>query len=124
MRTIQQCGLSMYGICVVLYGCGGSAQPSSTLSYTAATAVYTQGVPITPNSPLSTGAVVASYSASPALPAGLNLSSATGVISGTPTAVTASASYTITASSAGGSATAILTLVVIEAPVAQLLPNM
>jgi DNA-binding beta-propeller fold protein YncE len=77
-----------------------------------------------PNSPLSAGGVVSTYSASPALPEGLDLSPATGVISGTATAVTAAASYTITASNAGGSVTALLTLAVIDAPVAQLLPNM
>jgi len=43
---------------------------------------------------------------SPALPAGLSLNAATGTISGTPTAATPLATYTITASNAGGSTTA------------------
>ena len=41
------------------------------------------------------------YSVSPALPAGLSINATTGLISGTPTTATASASYTVTASTAG-----------------------
>ena len=43
-----------------------------------------------------------SYSVSPALPAGLSLNTSTGVISGTPTAVTATATYTVTAGKSAG----------------------
>ena len=68
------------------------------------------GTPITPNSPTSTGGAVTAYSVSPALPAGLSLSASTGIISGTPAAATATASYTVTASNTGGSTTATLTI--------------
>ena len=51
-----------------------------------------------------------SWSVSPSLPAGLSLDSSTGAISGTPTAITSSASYTITASNTGGSTTASITI--------------
>ena len=44
------------------------------------------------------------------LPAGLSLDTSTGEISGTPTAVTSSATYTITASNTGGSDTATVTI--------------
>jgi hypothetical protein len=64
------------------------------------------------------------YSINPALPAGLSLSSSTGIISGTPTAVTAASSYTVTASNLSGSTTATLTITVIDAPPAQTLPNL
>jgi len=67
-------------------------------------------VPIAPNSPTSTGGAVTSYSVSPALPAGLSLSTTTGIISGTPATATATASYTVTASNAAGSTTATLTI--------------
>ena len=73
------------------------------LAYTAGTAVYTVGTPIPPNSPTSTGGAVTAYSVSPDLPAGLSLDDDTGIISGTPTAVTATASYTVTASNVTGS---------------------
>ena len=46
------------------------------------------------------------------LPAGLSLDTSTGAISGTPTAVTSSATYTITATNTGGSTTADVTIVV------------
>jgi len=52
----------------------------------------------------------------PALPAGLALDPGTGVISGTPTTLTATAVYTITAATAAGNTTAGLTLTVVEAP--------
>ena len=52
------------------------------------------------------------YSVSPDLPAGLSLDDHTGIISGTPTGVTATASYTVTASNATGRTTATLTITV------------
>jgi hypothetical protein len=62
-------------------------------------------------SPTVTG-TVASYSVSPALPAGITINAANGQISGTPTVVTAQASYTITASNVSGSTTFALSLTV------------
>ncbi len=117
MRSVQWLGLILTPIFLLFCGCGGgsssvSVQPPSALSYTTATAVYTVGTAITPNSPTSSGGAVTSYSVSPALPAGLSLSAGTGIISGTPTAVTATASYTVTASNAAGSATATLSITV------------
>lgn len=86
--------------------------PPSSLSYLTPN-VYTVGQPIANNSPTSSGGAVLSYTASPALPAGLDLSLMTGVISGTPTAVTAAADYTVTATNSGGSTTAVLNIAVI-----------
>jgi sugar lactone lactonase YvrE len=87
------------------------AAPSG-LSYAANPAVYAKGTAITPNQPTVGGGKVASYSVSPALPAGLALDAVTGILSGTPTAVAAQTVYTITATNAGGSAKATLTLTV------------
>ena len=54
---------------------------------------------------------VVSYTVSPALPSGLNISQSTGVISGTPAAAQAASSYTVTASGAtAGTATAIVSI--------------
>lgn len=86
----------------------------SALSY-ASPQSWTVGTAITALGPTVTGTVT-SYSVSPALPAGLALSISTGVISGTPTAATASAAYTVTASNVTGSTTYALTIVV-NAPV-------
>src|SRR5207253_2579629 len=66
----------------------------------------------TANSPTSAGGAVVSYAVSPALPAGLSLSTSTGVITGTPTALAATAGYLVTATNTGGSTTATVTITV------------
>jgi hypothetical protein len=73
--------------------------PPSNLSYPAIE--YAVAVPVD-NAPIVTG-VVASYSISPTLPSGLAFDTTTGVISGKPTAMTAAAMYTVTATNNGGS---------------------
>jgi hypothetical protein len=60
----------------------------------------------------SGGGTVASYSISPAAPAGLTFSTSTGLLSGTPTSVASATAYTITATNASGSATRTFTLTV------------
>ncbi len=81
------------------------------LSYTTPN-VFTRSVHIAPLHPTVGGGAVASYSISPALPAGLSLNTTTGVISGTPRAVSAENEYTITATNIAGSATANVTVTV------------
>ena len=79
----------------------GSTTPTG-LSYSVA-ATYNVGTAIAPVSPvLATGDSV-QYSVSPTLPAGLSINAATGVLSGTPTTETDSASYVVTATNLGGS---------------------
>jgi hypothetical protein len=92
-----------------------SAAPPSALTYSANPVAYSRGTAIANNTPSSGGSGVVAYSVAPALPAGLSLNPNTGVISGTPTAVTAAASYTVTATNAAGSITAALSLTVNEA---------
>ena len=84
--------------------------PSITYSTTSLT--LEKGTTMTTETPTSTGGTVVSYSVSPTLPAGLSLDTSTGAISGTPSAVTSSASYTITATNTGGTDTASMTIVV------------
>jgi hypothetical protein len=83
-------------------GGGGPAAPSA-LTY-ASPLQATAGTAITPLSPTVTGSV-SSYSVNPALPASLALNASTGVISGTPSAATAQATYTVAATNSAGSAT-------------------
>ena len=88
-----------------------NAAPSS-LAYSSLTASYTKGTAITTNTPSSSGGAVVSYSVSPALPVGLSLNTSTGVISGTPTALSALTTHTITATNLGGSTTKQLSITV------------
>ncbi|MBS1799782.1 MAG: putative Ig domain-containing protein [Acidobacteria bacterium] len=86
----------------------------TNLSYARSPITATVGKAFTPDLPLVTG-VVSSYTVSPALPAGMTLDSTNGVIAGTPTSITASANYTITATNSGGSTTATVAIVVNKA---------
>jgi subtilisin-like proprotein convertase family protein len=87
----------------------------SSLAYASSPATYTKGTAVAANTPTSSGGAVASYVVSPALPEGLTLNPSTGVISGTPTAVTATANYTVTATNTGGSTNVILSITVNDA---------
>ena len=83
-----------------------------SITYSSNDLTLEKGTLMTTISPTSTGGTVTSYSVSPSLPAGLSLDTSTGAISGTPTAITSSASYTITATNTGGTDTATVTIVV------------
>ena len=82
----------------------------ATLSYNTPNVyvVNTSAVNLTPT---FTGLNLA-FSVSPNLPAGLNLDGATGVISGTPTAISATTNYTVTATNSGGSVTFVVSITV------------
>ncbi|HSC81268.1 MAG TPA: putative Ig domain-containing protein [Chitinolyticbacter sp.] len=91
-------------------GCGGNdevtREPPAGLHYRDGSIVYVVGEPIEPNTPTGSGGTATEYSVSPALPAGLLLNARTGVISGTPAAVSAAAIYIVTARNTAGSAAA------------------
>ena len=84
----------------------------SSLTYSPSSFTLTKGTAMTTVTPTASGGTITSWSVSPSLPAGLSLDSSTGAISGTPTAITSSATYTVTASNSGGSTTADVTIVV------------
>lgn len=75
----------------------------SSVAYTAETLVMTKGTAISQNSPTYEGETATSWSVSPSLPSGLSFNTSTGVITGTPSVVSALANYTVTASNDGGS---------------------
>jgi hypothetical protein len=89
-----------------------TVQAPSGLSYSAATSVYLVGSVITENLASISGGTPSVFSVNPSLPAGLTLDSESGSINGTPTTITALATYTVTASNAGGSTQALLTITV------------
>ncbi len=74
--------------------------------------IFPINVAITPLAPVNSGSTPTSYAiAGGALPTGLSFSTVTGVISGTPTVVTAATIYTITATDgAGQTGTALVTI--------------
>ena len=82
----------------------------SALSYTSPVNA-TIGVAITTLTPTVTG-TAPTYAVSPALPAGLAISNASGAITGTPTSLAATATYTITATNSAGNTTFPLSLTV------------
>ena len=113
MRSLQRVLCSLTAGLVLLCGCdhNGIRTPSA-LSYATSTAVYTKGMAITPNGPTSSGGTIAAYSVNPSLPAGLVLNSSLGIVSGTPTAITATGSYIVTAINSAGNTTATLSITV------------
>gem|GEM_PF-6587783 len=87
------------------------------ISYSPSSYVFTQGTAIAPISPTHTGGAVISYSLSGTLPTGLVFDTATGTLSGTPSALqTTTVAYTVTATNSGGSDTATLSLKVVDVP--------
>jgi hypothetical protein len=86
-------------------GGGGSPPPPaapSSLSYSSPQALRTDAAA---NLAPTVSGTVSSYSVTPALPSGLALNGTTGVITGTPTVETATATYAVSATNAGGSTT-------------------
>jgi len=121
--------LAAFGL---LLGCGVAVTPATNsgqsgtaptnLIYSQTTISAAVGVAISADTPLVTGTVT-SYTISPSLPAGLSLNSSTGIISGSPTATSAQASYTVTASNSYGSTTETLLIAVGTAPSNLLYPQ-
>jgi hypothetical protein len=93
------------------------AVPAFMLS--SSTEVKTVNNAITGYTITSTGGTIASYSISPAAPAGTTFNTSTGLLSGTPTATQTATAYTITGTNASGSAARTFTLTVnaLTAPV-------
>ncbi len=96
-----------------------AGRPPGALSYAELTSTYRVGVAIAPNVPsIDAGSLPIAFSSPASLPAGLSLSTTSGVISGTPTEVTPRTSYTVTAQTSAGSSSAILSIGVFDAPTA------
>jgi uncharacterized repeat protein (TIGR01451 family) len=81
---------------------------------------YTKGVAISPLVPTVNGGGVSNFGINPTLPPGLSIDALTGVIGGTPTAVSAATNYTVTATNTGGSAVFEVNITVNDIPPANL----
>ena len=88
-----------------------NALAPSGLSYTTPN-VYIKGSAITALNPTVSGGAVTGYTITPSLPTGLVINSTTGIISGTPTVISPSTTYTVTATNSGGSVSAGVNLTV------------
>lgn len=93
-------------------------EPPANLSFENQDAIYTIGQPIPPNHPSVDGGDVDGFTVQPALPDGLLIDPATGVISGTPSRLAASASFTVTASNSAGATGTVLKIEVRDPPAA------
>ena len=101
---------------------GGSATATVTIlvndeapysiAYNPSSSILTKDVAMTTITPTASGGAVNSWSITPALPTGLLFDTSTGAISGTPTVISSSTTYTVTATNAGGSGTATLDITV------------
>jgi len=93
--------------------------PNSTSSARYATGITgTIGTAITSVTPTVARTGTATFAISPALPAGLALSAATGTISGTPTVVAAATTYTISMTDLTGTTTSTIDVAITAQPVA------
>jgi hypothetical protein len=124
LRSVVRWSLPFVGA-LLLVACGGGSDNDSppppppppapsNLSYTAPP-VLTIGTAMTAVTPTVTGSPTA-FTVSPALPAGIALNGTTGAISGTPTAPQAATNHIVTASNAGGSTTATVSIRVNDLP--------
>ena len=98
---------STAGLCVA-----SDSAPPSALQYSVTPAVYTKGLTISPNTPTASGGPATRYAVWPALPDGIALDASSGVISGTPAAITPATPYAVTAANAAGEATTVITIAV------------
>lgn len=88
------------------------AKPS--ISYASVQSIYVINTPITELTPTNTGGLVSGgYFILPDLPTGLNFNATTGVISGAPTSITPSTTYTIIAGNAAGQSSTTITFEVV-----------
>jgi V8-like Glu-specific endopeptidase len=99
------------------------AAPSITISNSVQSVIVGNAI-LSISSTNSGGSINANgYSISPTLPAGLSFNSSSGSISGSPTSVQSQTNYTVLATGAGGTSSAVFTLTVLDNKAPVLVPN-
>jgi hypothetical protein len=109
-----------YGKATATLSIAVNASPPTNLTYAPQNPSYPVGMPITPNVPSNAGGQIAMYSVAPALPPGLSLDPATGIISGTPTTMAPAASFVVTGVNGYGSTQSTLSIAITDVPPAGL----
>ncbi len=87
-----------------------SATPITGFSYGGSSFVFTKNTAIATLTPVFNSGTPTGFSVAPSLPAGLVLNPTTGVISGTPSSISAPSSYTVTATGGSGNASTVFSL--------------
>lgn len=105
----------------VLLGCpatstpdGGSISAPAGLAYTPSALVCHVGASCAVLGPSNTGGAVATFGVTPALPTGLALDSTSGAIAGVPTIAAPKGDYVVTGTNAGGNASVIMSITVLD----------
>ena len=81
-------------------------------SYSPSTFTFTNNTSISSINPANTGGEISSWSISPSLPSGLSFGTTNGSIWGTPTSISSTTSYTITATNSAGSSNSAISITV------------
>ena len=127
-RSITVNGSGNYSVAVTnAAGCTTTSAPiavvvnicnlaPTALRYPNYSYVFIQGQEIAALVPTNSGGKITNYSVSSPLPAGLVLNPSTGIISGTPAAISSLKSYTITGSNSAGSSSVTINMSVIISP--------
>ncbi len=95
-------------------------EPPTDLAYAPSSLSCTVARACSLAAPTHDGGPIDSYAVEPALPAGLSLSVSTGMLSGTPSVVSAAADYTVTGQNDAGSTSAQIAIEVLDQPPADL----
>jgi Putative Ig domain len=122
--TVSNSGGSNSATIAITVAAASLPPGSGTVSYTQSTVILLKNAAMVPLIPsLGNNGADATFSVSPSLPAGLVLDTDSGVVSGTPSALSSATGYTITATNNVDTPTTTITITVTTDPLIQFSPN-